>query len=199
MKPKTIFAAKVIKPFIVKNPKFILMTMTNLTSKFLLLSLCFSLFSACKDDEETFDTAGPNPLAALNLPAAYDNYANPDLPMYMVLPPTGLSDNTPANNPVTNSGATLGRVLFYDVNLSANKSISCANCHQQKFGFSDPLALSKGFNGGNTGRHSMSLANARYYNSGRFFWDERAATLEDQVLGPIQDAVEMGMTLPDLT
>ena len=44
----------------------------------------------------------------------------------------------------------------------------------------------------------MSLANARYYENGRFFWDERANTLEDQVLMPIQDSVEMGMTLPEL-
>ena len=44
----------------------------------------------------------------------------------------------------------------------------------------------------------MGLSNARYYERGRFFWDERAATLEDQVLMPIQDSVEMGMTLPQL-
>jgi cytochrome c peroxidase len=44
----------------------------------------------------------------------------------------------------------------------------------------------------------MALANAGFYRSGRFFWDERAATLEDQVLVPVQDPVEMGMTLPAL-
>ncbi len=58
--------------------------------------------------------------------------------------------------------------------------------------------LSTGFEGGNTGRHSMGLANARFYAPGAFFWDERAATLEDQVLMPIQDGVEMGMTLSQL-
>jgi cytochrome c peroxidase len=45
----------------------------------------------------------------------------------------------------------------------------------------------------------MALVNARYYARGRFFWDERAATLEAQVLQPIQDSIEMGMTLPQLT
>ncbi|MEZ4685060.1 MAG: cytochrome-c peroxidase [Bacteroidia bacterium] len=45
---------------------------------------------------------------------------------------------------------------------------------------------------------SMGLANARWYNPGHFFWDERAATLEDQVLMPIQDHVEMGLTLDTL-
>jgi len=44
----------------------------------------------------------------------------------------------------------------------------------------------------------MGLTNARYYNRGRFFWDERAATLEDQVVTPIQDTTEMGMNLTDL-
>ncbi|MBP6215133.1 MAG: c-type cytochrome, partial [Chitinophagaceae bacterium] len=64
--------------------------------------------------------------------------------------------------------------------------------------FSDPVAKSAGFNGGLTGRNSMTLINAKYYPNGSFFWDQRAATLEDQTLIPIQDLVEMGMTLPQL-
>ncbi|MSO96663.1 MAG: methylamine utilization protein [Rhodospirillaceae bacterium] len=108
------------------------------------------------------------------------------------------ADNTPADNPITNAGAALGRVLFYDKRLSANNTVACASCHKQEFGFSDPNRLSFGFQGGLTRRHSMSLANARYYNRGRFFWDERAATLEAQVLMPIQDATEMGLTLSQL-
>jgi cytochrome c peroxidase len=44
----------------------------------------------------------------------------------------------------------------------------------------------------------MGLIDAKYYPNGRFFWDQRAATLEDQTLMPIQDLVEMGMTLPAL-
>ncbi|WP_083699771.1 cytochrome-c peroxidase [Shewanella sp. UCD-KL12] len=108
------------------------------------------------------------------------------------------SDNTPADNPITNAGATLGRVLFYDTKLSINDTVSCASCHVQEFGFSDPSALSIGFAGGETRRHSMGLANARFYQTGKFFWDERASTLEEQVLMPIQDEVEMGMTLAQL-
>lgn len=134
----------------------------------------------------------------LNLPATYYNYSNPDLPDHFTGRQVSNIDNTPGNNPVTNEGATLGRVLFYDVRLSANNSISCASCHVQENGFSDPDQFSTGFAGGLTGRNSMGLANARYYDNGRFFWDERAATLEDQVLGPIQDPVEMGMELDDL-
>ncbi len=107
-------------------------------------------------------------------------------------------DNTPVSNRVTNEGATLGRVLFYDKTLSANGTISCSSCHLQEHGFADPEPLSTGFSGGLTRRHSMSLTNARFYGAGKFFWDERAMTLEDQVLMPFQDPVEMGLTLEQL-
>jgi cytochrome c peroxidase len=152
------------------------------------------LAQSCKKDE-TIVNGEDDALAALNLPSQVFNYAMPGLPTFYSMQPTVGADNTPAANPVTNAGATLGRVLFYDKNLSKNRTISCASCHQAAHGFSDPEILSKGFEGGNTGRHSMALANARYYNNGRFFWDERANTLEDQVLRPIQDEVEMGLTL----
>lgn len=142
-------------------------------------------------------------LPVLNLPDNPFDYANLNLPAHFTtnVPgqplPTSVNglDNTPADNPITNNGATLGRVLFYDTKLSANGTIACASCHQQDKGFSDDAALSLGFNGGTTGRHSMTLINARFYQRGRFFWDERAATLEEQVLMPFQDPVEMGMTL----
>lgn len=107
-------------------------------------------------------------------------------------------DTTPANNPVTDEGATLGRVLFYDTTLSANGTTACASCHFQELGFTDNERKSLGFDGGRTGRHSMSLTNARFYAGGRFFWDERASTLEQQVLMPFQDPIEMGLTLPEL-
>ncbi|MFY8026110.1 MAG: cytochrome-c peroxidase, partial [Sediminibacterium sp.] len=133
------------------------------------------------------------------------DYVNLNLPAYFFVnagggAPTSVNgiDNTPANNTITNNGATLGRVLFYDKNLSVNKTISCASCHNASFGFSDTAILSKGFAGGRTGRHSMSLINAKFYQRGRFFWDERAATLEEQVLMPFQDQTEMGMTIPTL-
>ena len=105
------------------------------------------------------------------------------------------ADNTPAHNPVTDAGAALGRVLFYDTRLSAEGSVSCGSCHRQRHGFSDPRRLSIGFDGEPTRRHGMSLANARYYARGRFFWDERAETLEAQVLAPIEDPIEMGSSL----
>ena len=134
----------------------------------------------------------------LNLPATSYNYANLSLPAYLSAPPIQGQINTPADNQITDLGATLGRVLFYDKTLSKNKTISCASCHKQENAFSDFAVLSKGFNGGSTGRNSMALIDAKYYPNGMFFWDQRAATLEQQVLMPIQDLVEMGITLDTL-
>lgn len=135
---------------------------------------------------------------ALNLPASLFDYAAPVLPRHFLTPQIIAQNNTPAGNAVTDAGATLGRVLFYDKRLSANQTISCASCHRQEHGFSDPRQFSVGFEGGRTERNSMGLSNARYYQRRHFFWDERADTLEDQVLQPIQNEVEMGMTLAAL-
>jgi len=136
---------------------------------------------------------------ALHLPTTSFNYATPVLPLSFTVNPILAQDNTPLNNITSDLGATLGRVLFYDKRLSTNQTVSCSSCHQQAHGFSDPRPLSVGFNGGLTGRNSMGLSHARWYQRRHFFWDERAATLEDQVLQPIQNSVEMGMTLDALT
>lgn len=163
--------------------------------------MCLSIFSCSKN--EAVDPAECAADRVLNLPESPYDYANLDLPEYFTTNvvgqplPTSVEgiDNTPFDNPITNEGATLGRVLFYDNLLSANGTVSCSSCHRQEKSFSDDAILSFGFEGGTTGRHSMTLINARYYQRGRFFWDERAATLEEQVLMPFQDPVEMGMTL----
>lgn len=116
------------------------------------------------------------------------NYVNQPIPDYV---PRN-RDNTPNNNEITDHGATLGRVLFYDKNLSTNNTIACASCHKQELAFSDDATVSIGLNGGTTGRHSMRLAYARFSGEDRFFWDKRASSLEDQTTQPIQDHVEMG-------
>jgi cytochrome c peroxidase len=108
------------------------------------------------------------------------------------------TDNTPAHNPISDPGATLGRVLFYDPRLSANDGLSCAGCHSPVIGFSDTPSRSVGFDGRGTVRHAPGLANARFYRRGRFLWDERALTLEEQVLRAIQDGIEMGLTVQNL-
>ncbi len=159
------------------------------------------LFSACSPDNSNTPEQDPSNLILaqyLKLPTSPFAYENLRVPAYLDASSIETHDNTPSHNPITDAGATLGRVLFYDTNLSENNTISCASCHHQSKGFSDHRQFSSGFNGGKTARHSMGLSNARYRENGRFFWDERAGTLEEQVLLPIQDPVEMGMTLPDL-
>lgn len=173
---------------------------------FILLSLIVLGILSCSEDE-SYETQEENSEQVentiLNLPEVPFDYENLNLPSHFTNDVAGQPlatsinglDNTPADNPITNDGATLGRVLFYDKNLSANGTIACASCHKQDKGFSDDAVLSIGFNGETTGRHSMTLINSRFYQRGFFFWDERASTLEEQVLMPFQDPVEMGMTL----
>jgi cytochrome c peroxidase len=134
----------------------------------------------------------------LNLPLNEFNYEDINLPNSFFDNNLMREDNESAGNRTRNRGATLGRVLFYDKALSKNNTISCASCHDQAKSFSDDKKFSVGFEGGLTGRNSMSLANAKFYRNGRFFWDERASSLEEQVLMPIQDHIEMGLSLTEL-
>src|SRR5262249_788201 len=140
----------------------------------------------------------PVQASTLRLPETPDRYSEIDLPAHFKTPLARRFDNSPADNPVTNAGATLGRVLFYDTRLSASNTISCGSCHVQKNAFVDPNRFSKGFEGKSTDRHAMSLVNVRFNTRGRFFWDERGATLEEAVLVPIQSKTEMGQDLSRL-
>jgi cytochrome c peroxidase len=115
------------------------------------------------------------------------NYANQPRPGYIN------KDNT-GGNTITDAKATLGRVLFYDKNLSVDNTVSCASCHKQAFAFSDTALVSSGLQGGITGRHSMRLVNSRFGVERKFFWNERAASLEIQTTQPIQDHAEMGFS-----
>ena len=115
------------------------------------------------------------------------NYAAQSKPAYIT------KDNT-GNNPIINAKATLGRVLFYDKKLSIDNTISCASCHKQAFAFSDNQLVSTGVAGGKTDRHSMRLVNERFGVETKFFWDERAASLESQTTQPIADHNEMGFS-----
>lgn len=114
------------------------------------------------------------------------NYANQSVPAY-------ITRNNAGGNPIVNEKALIGRVLFYDKSLSTNNTVSCASCHQQSHAFSDASVVSMGANG-TTARHSMRLVNARFAAETKFFWDERAATLEAQTTQPIQDHAEMGFS-----
>ena len=135
-----------------------------------------------------------DPYAAIKLafgtnidPANLENYANQDKPAYIL-------KNNLGNNPITDKNATLGRVLFYDKNLSINNTISCSSCHKQNFAFGDTAVVSAGVEGGLTIRHSMRLINTRFANEAKFFWNERAANLNIQTTMPIVDHLEMGFS-----
>ena len=115
-----------------------------------------------------------------------NNYASQTIPPYIT------KDNS-ASNPITDKGATLGRVLFYDKKLSSNNTISCSSCHKQEDAFGDSSIASAGVNAATT-KHSMRLINVRFSIESKFFWDERAANLEIQTTMPIKDHGEMGFS-----
>jgi cytochrome c peroxidase len=119
--------------------------------------------------------------------SALANYANQAKPAYIT------KDNAGGNG-IIDKQATLGRILFYDKNLSIDNSISCATCHKQTFAFGDTAVQSVGVSNGKSIRHSMRLINARFANESKFFWNERASSLEVQTTMPIQDHLEMGFS-----
>lgn len=120
------------------------------------------------------------------------NYAAPGLPPYFDATVAAL-DNSPRDNPPDDRVATLGRVLFYDLSLSTNDRASCASCHQQAFGFTDPMRFSNGIStAATTEAHAMRLGNIRYWQPGTAFWDRRANSIEAQASFPIHSLVELG-------
>ena len=161
------------------------MKQTFTFSGFLSLLVLF-LFSSCQKDIDTL----PLPATAqLKLPATPYNYADPD--MRESLKPLFTS----ALSGVTDDGATLGRVLFYDTKLSFNNKVSCGSCHHQEKAFCDPVQFSTGINGQKTTRNTPPIMNVGLSN--KFFWDQRADNLEDMVLMPVRNHIEMGLERMD--
>ena len=110
-------------------------------------------------------------------------------PESLGLPPVPV----PADNPVTEDTVKLGQVLFFTTKLSKDGTISCASCHNPAKGFADPNPGSLGMGGQKGDRNAPSVQFAAY--SPTQFWDGRAATLEEQALGPIANPIEMGHSL----
>ncbi|WP_306643405.1 cytochrome-c peroxidase [Sanyastnella coralliicola] len=167
----------------------------------LILLLSVAVVGCKKDDEEDQDSnsnnvgaTGAYPAVEATFGGSIDlnnllDYGDGNVPVYIN------KDNTNGNF-ITDAGATLGRVLFYDKSLSVDYTISCSSCHQQSAAFSDIAVQSDGV-AGVTGRHSMRLINSRFADESRFFWDERAFSLEEQTTMPIQDHIEMGWSGED--
>lgn len=92
---------------------------------------------------------------------------------------------------ITDAGATLGRVLFYDKILSIDNTVSCGSCHHQAKGFSDGEQFSTGIDHQLTSRNAPSITNL--YDDNLLFWDGRSTSINDLVLRPIRNHKEMGM------
>ena len=175
------------------------------TNTLLLFAGLALLLSSCLHDrvdiEMQYYSAGEYSILkeSLNLPKEPDNYN--------FIASAGVSFPF-----VSNSKATLGRVLFYDTKLSRNNSVSCASCHKQELAFSDDKAFSTGFDGQLTKRNSLPLAAAvnfvTSYNGGNsfvgsglqlgFLWDERANSIHELSVLAITDPIEMGMNMNEL-
>jgi cytochrome c peroxidase len=162
---------------------------------------CLFLLAACnKKTDFNYQYYSPEEAAILsqylNLPETPDNYTV-ELPVHLAN--TGL-----AAGPIERDKAVLGRVLFYDKNLSKDGKISCGSCHKQEIGFSDDKAVSTGIYDRTGDRNSIALASVAsfvaYYGTDingpsgvPFFWDNRAGTASDQNRASLTNTKEMGM------
>ena len=143
---------------------------------FFLFMLFIIAFKSCKKDDEILSYT-PTPYN-LVIPAG--------------LPPMPI----PIDNPLTEEGVELGRRLFYDELLSGNNTMSCATCHHPSMYFTDTARYSKGITGAVGTRNSMPLINLGWQTS--FFWDGRVNTLEEQVLHPVINPIEMNDLWPNV-
>lgn len=145
----------------------------------LLFILSIALFSCKKEGEITaveYDTT-PYELKFLN---------------YTLPPP-----NLPSDNPLTVQKVLLGKMLFYENQLSLDNSINCSSCHNQLTGFSDSDQFSTGVGGTIGGRQAMPIFNMAWHGN-EFFWDGRAHLLRDQAILPIQNPLEMKETMSNV-
>lgn len=129
-------------------------------------------------------------LLAATAAASAGDFDGPEYP-YEV--PLGLkAPDVPADNPVTDAKADLGKRLYFDKRLSRDGTVSCATCHAPEKGWTDQAPVSTGIKGQKGGVSAPTVLNAAYMDLQ--FWDGRAASLEEQAKGPIQNPVEMGFT-----
>ena len=150
--------------------------------KILLIIVCLTAISivSCKDD----DTEELNGIVQDFTPYAFSfgSFPAPDIA---------------PDNPLTQQGVELGRMLFYEKKLSADGSMACASCHLQEFAFTDTGTFSIGVRGMKGSRQAMTVFNMAWHGN-EFFWDGRSHLLRDQSLKPIQDELELDETLENV-
>jgi cytochrome c peroxidase len=96
----------------------------------------------------------------------------------------------PGDNPLTRAKIELGRQLYFDRRLSADSTVSCADCHSPVAGFGANTQFGVGVRGQKGNRNSPVSFN-RILSKAQF-WDGRAGSLEAQAIGPIANPIEMG-------
>ncbi|MEZ4919084.1 MAG: cytochrome c peroxidase [Saprospiraceae bacterium] len=146
-------------------------------TKYLVGVLLLGVVASCKDISVETPAYDPTPYQM-----EIGDFPTPSLP----------SDNIP-----TVAGVQLGRRLFYERMMSKDGSQSCADCHIQEDGFSDPRTFSIGVEGLEGKRQAMAVFNLAWHPNG-MFWDGRAVSIRDQALRPIQDPLEMNETLDNV-
>lgn len=183
--------------------------MITKTRLLILTSIClFFLVVSCQKEAEVMEEIPPYLKAYYSdseLTVLNQTLNLPEEPYSYSLKEEGVSffrdDIIPAK-------ATLGRVLFYDKNLSIDNSVSCASCHHQELAFSDNKAFSEGVYGRHTERNSIAIASFASVNmiygdgnpseNSRLFWDESAKDFKEQMTATIQNENEMGMSLEEM-
>lgn len=143
------------------------------SKKTVVIILLFSLFvfSCKKEKHGAVGFVDPNKVITLAIPKGFP---------YPVIP----SDNLPTQNRIA-----LGKKLFFDSILSRDNTISCGSCHLEDKYFTDNLKVSKGIENRQGIRNAPTIINVAYHPY--FFWDGGNPTLEQQVLGPIENPLEM--------
>jgi cytochrome c peroxidase len=145
--------------------------------RFLGFALIVALATGCARSAPPWEAENPlKPLPAAPLGTEIDLAALPD--------------------PPTPERVRLGRWLFYDTRLSADGTVACATCHRPEHAFSEPTPVSTGIRGQRGTRKAPPVINLAGVLFPRFFWDGRAASLEEQALGPIANPIEMGGSHP---
>ncbi len=152
---------------------------THLRAFLLLAAAALLGLGSCSKDNTPAVDPTPTPAAptpyALTVPAGF---------------PTPV---IPADNPLTNEGVALGRMLFYEKALSSTGTMACGSCHQQSKAFTDGRALAVGVDGLANPRGTMSLTNVLW--STQLTWDGAFTTLETQALKPIENTIELHQPL----
>jgi len=128
---------------------------------------------------------------SLKAPGAHEPY----VPAALLGLPKDLSTYIPADNPLTPAKVELGRQLYFDKRLSRDGTVSCATCHDPAFAWTDCEPVSTGISGQKGGRSAPTVINRLLGKTQ--FWDGRAATLEEQALGPVANPIEMGFTVEE--